>query len=166
MSLLLWTARSISSSSSASSISLTNSRLPPTSESGASCSRSPDGLDDDDAARQARPPLRGARRRVAPATARAGCRACRAAARQPRLTFSARSREASISGGRFARRAARESTNGPLRPRVVASAARCVTAEAEQARQRLGVRGQRVLIAKRLELLGRRQQQLLDDADA
>ena len=44
MSLLLWTARSISPRSSASSISLTNSRLPPTSESGASCSRSPDVL--------------------------------------------------------------------------------------------------------------------------
>ena len=41
MSLLLWTARSISSRSNASSISLTNSRLPPASESGASCSRSP-----------------------------------------------------------------------------------------------------------------------------
>ena len=44
MSLLLWTARSISPRSSASSISLTNSRLPPTSDSGASCSRSPDVL--------------------------------------------------------------------------------------------------------------------------
>ena len=44
MSLLLCTARSISPRSSASSISLTNSRLPPTSDSGASCSRSPDVL--------------------------------------------------------------------------------------------------------------------------
>ena len=44
MSLLLCTARSISPASSASSISLTNSRLPPISDSGASASRSPDVL--------------------------------------------------------------------------------------------------------------------------
>ena len=44
MSLLLCTARSISPLSSASSISLTNRRLPPTSDSGASCRRSPDVL--------------------------------------------------------------------------------------------------------------------------
>ena len=44
MSLLLCTARSISPRSSASSISFTKSRLPPTSDSGASCSRSPDVL--------------------------------------------------------------------------------------------------------------------------
>ena len=44
MSLLLWTARSMSPPSRASSISLTNSRLPPISESGASCSRSPEVL--------------------------------------------------------------------------------------------------------------------------
>ena len=44
MSLLLCTARSISPLSNASSSSLTNSRFPPTSESGASCSRSPDVL--------------------------------------------------------------------------------------------------------------------------
>ena len=44
MSLLLCTARSISPPSSASSISLTNSRLPPISESGRSCRRSPEVL--------------------------------------------------------------------------------------------------------------------------
>ena len=44
MSLLLWTARSISPASSASSISFTNSRLPPISDSGASASRSPEVL--------------------------------------------------------------------------------------------------------------------------
>ena len=41
MSLQLCTAKSTSPRSSASSISLTNRRLPPTSDSGASCSRSP-----------------------------------------------------------------------------------------------------------------------------
>ena len=41
ISLLLCTARSMSSRSNASSISFTKSRLPPTSDSGASCRRSP-----------------------------------------------------------------------------------------------------------------------------
>ena len=44
MSLLLWTARSIWPPSSASSISLTKSPLPPISESGRSCRRSPSVL--------------------------------------------------------------------------------------------------------------------------
>ena len=44
MSLLLWTATSTVLASRASSISFTKSRLPPTSESETSCSRSPEVL--------------------------------------------------------------------------------------------------------------------------
>ena len=90
MSLLLCTARSMSPPSSASSISFTNSRLPPTSESGASCSRSPEVLMT--TMRHGGPPASAMRRRdgVAPARARAGCRACRVAARQARRMVSAR----------------------------------------------------------------------------
>ena len=80
MSLLLCTARSISSLSSASSISFTNSRLPPTSDSGASCRRSPDVLMTTISARRPAGLGDAARRRCWPARARAGCRACRGGA--------------------------------------------------------------------------------------
>ena len=101
MSLALCTATSMASSSSASSISLTNSRLLPTSESGAVLQPVAGRLDDDD--------LDVARRRIravpppsAPATAPAGCRACRCEAARASVAADRRyARSSRRLGGRF-----------------------------------------------------------------
>ena len=138
MSLLLWTARSISPASSASSISLTNSRLPPISDSGASASRSPDVLMT--TISHSTPAWRGAApRRRWLERARAGCRACRA-----------RSGHVRSRSGRTVLRERRR---------------RCVFVLRRRNRRltRFGVGGLRLFVGQRLELLGRLEQQLLDD---
>ena len=118
-------------------------------------------LDHDDAGtagRRAAAMRRGDAR--SPATARAGCRACRAEARW--------SRHDGQSAGRVLR--ARERLDSPvctrrgLVVRRLAVGSGRLVAEAEQPRQRFGVRADRVGVAERLQLLGRRQQQLFDDA--
>ena len=103
MSLLLCTARSMSRPSSASSISLTNSRLPPASESGASSIRSPDVLMT--MMRQRGPPAA----EILDATARA----CQRASWLPRVP-----RRSSCTGPALsAARRASNRVNGSTRPR-------------------------------------------------
>ena len=141
--------------SSASSISLTNSRLPPTSESGASCSRSPDVLMT--TMRQGGPPACGDARGDG---VRLPQRQLAAARAEPELARHAHV-SASASGARERLDAAAvalergASLSGPLalgrrRARTAASSASAYAPT---------VSG----VAERLELLGRRQQQLLDD---
>ena len=78
MSLLLWTARSISPASSASSISFTKRRLPPICDEAGVGQPVAGRLDDDDLARHASRVAAAAPRPRSPETARARCRASRA----------------------------------------------------------------------------------------
>ncbi len=90
MSLAECTARSMSPRSSASSISLVNRPLPPTSASGRSWMLSPVvrmTLSVDRLLVAARAPRRAARAPCAPAPAPADCRACRSAGRVPRIAL-------------------------------------------------------------------------------
>ena len=96
-------------------------------------------LDDDDLDARARAPASRAAT-VCACQARAGCRACRSAALGP-------SPPADLRGA----------------VRLGRGSSLLLRREAEQPVQRVGVRDDGRLVADRLELLGRRQQQLLDD---
>ena len=127
-----------SSSSSASSISLTNSRLPPTSESGADCSRSPVVL-----------MMTSSTSTPADSSRAATVRACHSASWLPRVPM--RSGEC-ISRGGSAIRAVFAA------PRRTAPRRRARTGGSGRPSRR-----DQGLVADRLQLLGRRQQQLLDE---
>src|SRR3954452_5694048 len=155
MSLLLCTARSTSRRSSASSISFTNSRLPPTSDSGASCSRSPDVRIT--TISHGGPP--------AAAMRAATVFACHNASWLPRVP----SRSVAVIVARR-RDDDRRSRRSPRLPSCAFAIARerlhfppFVFGEREQPRQRLGVHRHRLGIGQRLELFGWREQQLLDN---
>ncbi len=145
MSLLLWTARSISLRSSASSISLTNSRLPPTSDSGASCSRSPVVLIV--TMRQGGPPVAAIRAATA--------------LRLPEGELAAARSESEFASHVATQRDGRAA--GCDAERFDVALGSSGFGQPEQAGQRFGVRADRFRVAERLQLFGRRQQQLLDD---
>src|SRR5262245_52296626 len=142
MSLLLWTARSISRRRSASSISFTNSRFPPTSERGASWRRSPLVLIV--TIWHGRPPA--ASRRAATV------RACHNASWLPRVPR----RSSGMSEGSFAR----ERLDLPIGafPRAIAG-----VAQSEEPGQCFRIRADGVGIGHRFELFGRGEEQLLDN---
>ena len=133
-----------SPASSASSISFTNSRLPPISDERRLGQPVARRLDDDDLAVDAGVLLQQRGDGVAPETARAGCRGSRASAWP--------SSRACVVG-------APASASSPASAALGAVSSR----EPEQPVDRFGVGHLRFLVGQRLELLGRLEQQLLDD---
>ena len=146
MSLLLWTARSISRRSSASSISFTKSRLPPASDRGRSTRLSPVVLMT--TMRHGGPP--------ASATRAATARACHSASWLPRVP--SRSSMRHVSAGRAF--GARERFHLACGARLLAVAVLVLVVsdrrpelrEAKHPRDRFGVERGRLRIAERLEL--------------
>ena len=139
MSLALCTATSTSPSSSASSISFTNSRLVPVSDSGCVCRRSPPVL------------ITTISTRVPPACRRVGD------------GVGLPQREPAAARAEPDRRRRHDAADLCAGVRIGGGARLLFGREPEQAVQRLGVGGNGRLVADRLELFGRRQQQLLDD---
>src|SRR3954466_5644998 len=159
MSLLLCTARSMSPPSSASSISLTNRPLPPISDSGRSWRRSPSVLMT--TMRQRGPPAAGNPRRDSVGLPQGQLAAPGAETKLLRMIHVEKMIAAlSSPAGR-----ALEWLDAPAFWRAIASSLniRLLVREREQSRQCFAVGADRLRVVERLELLGRRQQQFLDN---